>query len=404
MKSKPSTWYRILLILYVPITSGEFMIDKTTFLEPTLSATQYLEPAFFALEKEHIFAHEWVCVGREEEIPKAGDYLQIDLLGQSILVVRTREGHINAFYNVCRHRGCQLSLLETVKPDLESCISSGNFPGVIQCKYHAWTYDLEGQLRAAPYLNDVVNKDHFSLYKVDLESWGGFMFVNLEPEAAKAKNHTLGIQLGREIDYSKNYPLKDLKTAKRIRYEVKANWKVILENYNECYHCAGVHPELCEVVPAFKENGGNSLDWIDGIPHREGAYTFTLSGTTNRETFPGLSEAEKVNHKGQLIFPNLMVSLAAEHVAAFTLFPKDPDTTVIICDFLFHPDEIAKLDFNPNDTVDFWDVVNKQDWVICAATQRGMHSRKFNQGYYAPMEDMSADMRRYIEAKLGHIK
>jgi glycine betaine catabolism A len=366
-------------------------------LEPTLPGTNYLDKDFFALEQEYIFAHEWVCGGREEEIPNAGDYLQIDLLGQSILIVRTRAGHIKAFYNVCRHRGCQLSILENVKPDLEACASSGNFPGVIQCKYHAWTYDLDGNLRAAPYLNNVVNKDDLSLYKIGLESWGGFMFVNLEPEKAK---HSLIQQLGKELEYSQNYPLKDLKTAKRIRYEVKANWKVILENYNECYHCAGVHPELCDIVPAFKENGGNSLDWVDGVPHREGAYTFTFSGTTNRQSFPGLSEAERIKHKGQLIFPNLMVSLAAEHVAAFTLFPKDPDTTIVICDFLFHPDEIIKPDFNPNDVVEFWDVVNRQDWFICAATQRGMHSRKFKQGYYAPMEDMSADMRRYIETKI----
>jgi Rieske 2Fe-2S family protein len=372
-----------------------------TDLQPTLPGSSYIDPTFFALEKEHIFAHEWVCVGREEEIPNAGDYLQVDVLGQSLLIVRTRKGHIKAFYNVCRHRGCQLSILETVKPDLDACGASGHFPGAIQCKYHAWTYDLEGKLRAAPYLNEAINKEDFSLHSAGLESWGGFMFVNLEPEKAKAKNYTLVKQLGKEIEYSQNYPLEDLRTAKRIRYEAKANWKVILENYNECYHCAGVHPELCEVVPAFKENGGSSLDWMDGVPHREGAYTFTFSGKTNRQPFPGLSEAEKIKHKGQLIFPNLMVSLAAEHVAAFTLFPKDPATTIIYCDFLFHPDEMKRSEFDPMDVVEFWDVVNQQDWTICAATQRGMHSRKFERGYYAPMEDMSADMRRYIESKLG---
>jgi Rieske 2Fe-2S family protein len=366
-------------------------------LEPTLPGSCYLSSDFFALEQEHIFCHEWVCVGREEEIPKAGDYLQLDLLGQSILIIRTREGHINAFYNVCRHRGCQLSILDKVKPDLSECLRSGNFPGVIQCKYHAWTYDLEGKLRAAPYLNETIDKNEFSLYKVGVDIWGGFIFVNLEPKRAK---QSLTEQLGKEIEYSKNYPLKDLKTAKRIRYNIAANWKVILENYNECYHCAGVHPELCEVVPAFKENGGSSLNWNDGIPHREGAFTFTFSGVTNRQSFPGLSEAEKVNHKGQLIFPNLMVSLAADHVAAFTLFPKDVNQTVILCDFLFHPDELTKPGFNPDDAVAFWDVVNKQDWVICEATQRGMHSRKFDRGYYAPMEDLSADMRKYIQAKL----
>lgn len=377
--------------------------EKTASLEPTLPGSYYLDPEIFRLERKHIFNLEWFAVGRKEEIPKAGDYLHVSVCGESIIVVRTRENQLRAFYNVCRHRGCQLAMQETVRPDLEVCEATGNFPGVIQCKYHAWTYDLEGQLRAAPYLNDAVNKEEFSLYPVGVETWGGFIFVNLEPELAKAKNYTLKTQLGKELEYSKNYPLADLRITKRVRYEVKANWKVILENYNECYHCAGVHPELCEVVPAFKENGGSSLDWENGVPHKEGAFTFSFSGKTNREAFPGLDDHEKVNHKGQLVFPNMMISLAADHVAAFTLFPKKADETIIFCDFLFHPNEIAKTTFNPNDAIEFWDVVNKQDWAVCEGVQRGMNSQRFTKGYYAPMEDMSADIRRYIQAKLGHV-
>jgi glycine betaine catabolism A len=375
---------------------------QTTALEPTLLGSYYLDPRVFDLERKGIFHSEWFCVGREEELPESGDYLHVSVVGESILAVRTREGELRAFYNVCRHRGCQLSMQETVKPDLAVCEATGHFPGVIQCKYHAWTYDFEGRLRAAPYLNDAVNKDELSLYPVGVETWGGFVFVNLEPEAAKAKSYDLKTQLGKELEYSKNYPLKDLRIAKRIRYEVKANWKVILENYNECYHCAGVHPELCEVVPAFKENGGSSLDWADGIPHKDGAFTFTFSGTTKREPFPGLDEHEKVKHKGQLVFPNMMISLAADHVAAFTLFPKSAGETIIFCDFLFHPLEIAKPTFNPSDATEFWDVVNKQDWVVCEGVHRGMGSSRFTRGYYAPMEDMSADIRRYIQTKLGH--
>ncbi len=376
---------------------------RTTSLEPTLPGSYYLDAKVFELERKHIFNLEWFCVVREEEIANGGDYLHVSVCGESILVVRTREGQLRAFYNVCRHRGCQLAVQETVKPDLDVCAATGNFPGVIQCKYHAWTYDLEGHLRAAPYLNDAVNKAELSLYPVGVDTWGGFVFVNLEPEVAKAKSYNLKTQLGKELEYSKNYPLGELRIAKRIRYQVKANWKVILENYNECYHCAGVHPELCEVVPAFRENGGSSLDWENGVPHKEGATTFTFSGTTNREAFPGLDDYEKVNHKGQLVFPNMMISLAADHVAAFTLFPTRADETVIFCDFLFHPNEMKKPAFNPNDAIEFWDVVNKQDWTVCEGVQRGMTSSRFTRGYYAPMEDMSADIRRYIQAKLGHL-
>ena len=189
--------------------------------------------------------------------------------------------------------------------------------------------------------------------------------------------------------------------ARRLVYEVEANWKVVMENYNECYHCGGVHPELCELVPAFKQQGGSGLDWANGIPHREGAVTFTFSGTTTRAPFAGLDEFERTRHKGQLVYPNLLLSFSSDHIAAFTLLARDPAHTTVICDFLFHPDEMAKPDFDPADAVDFWDVVNWQDWGICAGVQRGMGSRVFGSGYYAQMEDGSLDIRTYVGSRLG---
>ncbi|MGA8099356.1 MAG: SRPBCC family protein, partial [Candidatus Cybelea sp.] len=167
------------------------------------------------------------------------------------------------------------------------------------------------------------------------------------------------------------------------------------------YHCAGVHPELCRVVPAFKREGGAQLDWDRGIPHRDGAWTFTASGTSDRSPFATLSEDERVRHKGELIYPNFMLSLAADHVAAFSLWPKGPAATTIVCDFLFHPNETNKLEFDPGDVVNFWDLVNEQDWRICENVQAGMQSRAFHHGYYAPMEDASLDIRRYIASRLN---
>ena len=184
-------------------------------------------------------------------------------------------------------------------------------------------------------------------------------------------------------------------------YDVAANWKVILENYNECYHCAGVHPELCAVVPAFKQAGGGQLDWDRGIPHRDGAFTFTRSGTTTRAPFPGLDDDERVRHKGELIYPNFLLSLAADHVAAFTVWPRDAQRSSVICDFLFHPSEMEKPGFDPSDAVEFWDLVNRQDWTICAGVQRGMQALVFEHGYYAPMESASLDIRRYVRDRLG---
>ena len=125
-------------------------------------------------------------------------------------------------------------------------------------------------------------------------------------------------------------------TGLRFSYEVAANYKVVAENYNECYHCGPVHPELTRLVPAFG-GGGHGLDWDDGIPHREGAWTFTMTGTTDRAPLPGLDEAEQVRHKGELVYPNLMLSCSADHVAAFVLLPLGVDRTRIECLLLFHP-------------------------------------------------------------------
>ena len=224
------------------------------------------------------------------------------------------------------------------------------------------------------------------------------MFVRL---ATEETTPALARQLSAAAERVRRYPLADLRVAHRIEYPVAANWKVILENYNECYHCGPVHPELCRLVPAFKQRGGSELDWERGIPHREGAWTFTASGTTTRAPFPGLDADEQVRHKGELIYPNLMLSLSADHAAAFRVMPEGPERTVVVCEFLFHPDEMARPGFDPSDAVEFWDLVNRQDWTICESVQRGMGSRRFVTGFYAPMESWSLDIRRYVGERLG---
>jgi len=375
-------------------------------LERTLPRDAYFADYVWQREKERIFGREWVCAGRAEELPAPGDYLVLELAGESVLVVRSRAGELRAFYNVCRHRGCRLVLDAAAKPaQTPAAGPAGHFASAIRCPYHAWTYTLEGELRTAPFLEDDgdFRREDFPLFPVGLESWGGFFFVNLSPLEAAADGRSLLRQLGPVPERLQRYPLAELRTGRRIVYQVGANWKVMLENYNECYHCAGVHPELCKVVPAFKQKGGSELDWERGIPHREGAWTFTHSGTTARAPFPGLNDDERTRHKGELIYPNFLLSLAADHVAAFTLWPEGPEHTTIICDFLFHPDEMAKVAFDPSDAVEFWDLVNRQDWKICEGVQAGMRARVFEHGYYAPMESWSLDIRRYIREHLGDI-
>ncbi|MDB6085037.1 MAG: aromatic ring-hydroxylating dioxygenase subunit alpha [Gammaproteobacteria bacterium] len=373
----------------------------TAELERTLPTTWYRSPGIFQIEKERIFCREWTAVCREEEVAEPGDSQVLDVLGESVLLVRNTAGQLRAFYNVCRHRGSRLCRAAGEKVPAGRVALPGGIAArrLIVCPYHRWSYDLDGALVAAPHLGSGsgFDKQQFHLYPVGVETWGGFVFLNLTPSEAKP----LESQLAGMPERLRRYPLAALRIGATIRYEVAANWKIICENYNECYHCGGVHPELCAVVPAFRDAGGADLDWIRGIPHREGAYTFTHSGTTARRPFPGLNADERVRHKGELVYPNLFVSAACDHVAAFILEPRNSERTDITCHFLFESHEIGKPGFDPSDAVEFWDLVNRQDWTACEAVQEGIRARVHAHGYYAPMEDWNLDIRRYVTDKIG---
>jgi len=357
-------------------------------LEKSLPSEYYRSPEIFARERDRIFGREWFCAGRADTLPEAGRVRVLEAHGESLLVARTADGRLKAHYNVCRHRGARLCAADAEGPTL-------------RCPYHAWTYALDGKLLAAPYLNQdpALSQEDFSLHPVAIAEWGGFYFLNLWPKGPAARD--FASWLGPVAQRVERYPLARLTTARTIEYDVAANWKIVAENYNECYHCAGVHPELCEVVPAFKNNGGAGLDWDRGVPHRDGAFTFTRTGKTSRAPFPGLSEEERTRHKGELVYPNLFLSLSPEHVAAFRLVPEAPDRTRVVCEFLFDPDEARRSGFDPSDAVEFWDLINRQDWKICEEVQRGVSSRAHRFGYYAPMEDQSLDIRRYVLERLG---
>ncbi len=359
-------------------------------LQRSLPKDAYLTAAFYERECRSIFRDQWVCAGRAQQWRDPGAYRVLDIAGESVVIVRGREGGLHAHLNLCRHRGSRL------------LCGDGTLRGAIRCPYHGWTYAADGELIAAPFVPfDAIPEDAKRLHAVAVDQWGGFVFVHLTP--AHAQTAPLLAQLGAVPERLERYPLAHLAIGKTIEYDVRANWKVLLENYNECYHCAGVHPELCRIVPAFKQRGGADLDWEHGIPHRAGAYTFSFSGTTARCAFAALDENERVRHNGELIYPNLLLSLSADHVAAFRLFPDGPHRTVVLCDFLFHPQEMAKAGFDPSDAVEFWDVVNRQDWHVCEGVQDGMTSSAFQFGYYAPMEDASLDIRRYIAARVGEV-
>jgi Rieske 2Fe-2S family protein len=370
-------------------------------LPRTLPTAWYRSADIFEIEKHRIFYREWLAVCRDHELPLPGDHRVLDILGESILLVRNRDGLLRAFYNVCRHRGSRLCRAEPerVAPGRVALPGGVSARRLIVCPYHQWSYDLDGELLAAPHVggDSRFDKRDFHLYPVGVDTWGGFVFLNLTPSRAAP----LAEQLAGIPERLQRYPLSELRIGATIEYRVAANWKIVCENYNECYHCAGVHPELCAVVPSFRDSGGAHLDWSRGIPHREGAYTFTRSGTTTRRAFPGLNADEQVRHKGELGYPNLFLSLACDHVAAFILRPRAADLTDITCHFLFEQHEMAKASFDAADAVEFWDLVNRQDWTVCESVQDGIKARVHDHGYFAPMEDWNLDIRRYVIERIG---
>lgn len=361
-------------------------------LQAALPRELYVDPLSWSRERDRVLLREWTCVGRLDDLGlhEPERVAVVEVLGESLLVTSDGDGRLHAAYNVCRHRGSQLFPTEPgASPQL--CGAKA-----IRCPYHSWTYALDGSLLRAPHTEDgEIEPAEFGLHAVGVEAWGGFVFVNPTPGSAAP----LAESVGRATRTLAHYDLASLVTGLTLRYDVAANWKVVAENYNECYHCGPVHPELSRLVPQFA-GGGRGLDWDAGIPHREGAWTFTMSGTTERAPLPGLDDNERTRHKGELVYPNLMLSCSADHVAAFTLRPTAVDRTEVVCQLLFAADERAKGSFDPSDAGDLWDMVNRQDWAICESVQRGMSSRAYTHGWFAPMEDDSADIRRWLLPRL----
>jgi Rieske 2Fe-2S family protein len=360
-------------------------------LQAALPREMYVDHESWLQERERALFGEWYCVGRRDDLglDTPGRMAAVDVVGESVLITSDSHSRLHASYNVCRHRGSQIHPVEPGAPTVTCAASS------LRCPYHSWTYSLAGELLRAPHTEDL-DAAEFSLHPVGVEPWCGFVFVHLTPSLLPEQ---VGRLLGPYAERLANYEIGTLVTGATLAYEVAANYKVLLENYNECYHCGPVHPELCRLVPAFAAGGG-ALDWEGGVPHREGTWTFTMSGTTARAPLPGLDEAERTRHKGELVYPNLLLSCSADHVAAFVVHPRAVDRTRVECYLLFAADEAAGPGFDPSDAVELWDLVNKQDWAVCESVQRGMSSRAYTHGWFAPMEDDSADIRRWLLPRL----
>jgi Rieske 2Fe-2S family protein len=337
----------------------------------------YHDTGIFDWERREILRRDWVLVAREEDAPDPGTYLLVEVDGESLVIVRNREGRLHAFHNVCRHRGT--AVVE------DACGKIVRF----QCPYHAWIYDLDGALVRAKHTDDLDDFDFatYSLARVRLETWQGFVFVNLAAEGP-----TLNGQLGDLVEHMERFDFTRLRSAKQIEYTVNANWKFIAENYSECYHCPGVHPQLNKLTPYdlggdFEPHGAWQGGWMELVGEAE---TMALDGghgsRDGRPPMRGISAEDERRIFYYVLWPMTFVSIHPDYLLLHRLVPEGPDRTRVVCDWLFEADTMAMPDFDPSDAVAFWDLTNQQDWHVCELQQRGTASSSWVAGRYSNQE------------------
>ena len=351
-------------------------------LRPLLEASllpqrAYTDESVADWEARNFFLGGWICVGHVSAFRERGQFVTAEVAGESMLFVGER-----GFYNVCRHRG---SRLLTEKEGTTRRL---------QCPYHAWTYGFDGTLKNAPHTEELADFDPAcnGLREIRTETLGGLVFADPSGVAPPLADHVGS--LTEELD---RYRTADLKRAARIDYDVKANWKAIVENYSECLHCPGVHPELNRLSHYLSGDDYEGPGaWCGGSMTltKEDADTMALNGGhAGRPPIAGV-DPRKVLYFA--IFPNTLISFHPDYVMLHTLWPRGADRTEVVCEWLFEPETMEREGFDPTDAVEFWDLVNRQDWHVCELSQLGIGSAGYTPGRYTEVESTVHDFDRMV--------
>ena len=353
----------------------------------TLPQRYFVSAEIFAEEQAKIFSSQWVLVGHQSQIGKSGDHFVAEVADESLIIVRDQKGEVRGFYNICRHRGTRL------------CATSSGHSSALQCPYHAWTYALDGRLVGAPHMDEVpgFDKAEYSLHAIHLELWEGFIFVSLS-ETPVPLEEIFGPLSGKFSHWN----LPKLRSVKRIEYDVNANWKLIFENYSECYHCPGVHPALQKLTPYdLAENDLCEGPFLGGFMPITNGKSLTMTGNACALPVGDIKAEDHARVFYYSIFPNMLLSMHPDYVMVHQVWPQSCERTRIVCDWFFHPDASAHSDFRPDDAVEFWDITNKQDWHVCELSQQGIASRAYQPGPYSRRESIPAAWDREYLRHVG---
>jgi Rieske 2Fe-2S family protein len=368
--------------------------EPTATLIPTLGGDWYTDPAIFEREQAAIFATQWVCTARSAELAEAGSFQVFEVGGESLIIARDLDLGIRAFYNVCRHRGSRICLEE-----------AGQVKRTFQCPYHVWSYGLDGRLVGAPNLASMPELESAGrgLLPVSVREWLGYVWVCLasEPpdfEATIVQQVTDRFGDPTMID---RYGLEGLTVGRRIDYEVKANWKLIVENFMECYHCANLHPELVSVLPEFRRGYATQDKVGYGAEFGSDIEGFTYDGRPGFAPLAGLEAAQDRHYYGMTVMPQVVINLAPDHVILHRLFPVAVDRTLVRCDWLFAADVVSG-GHDLDASVELFHRVNQQDFRAVEVCQPAMASRVYRDGgVFVPAEHHIGAFNDWVRAQLG---
>ena len=380
----------------------------------SLDQAFYLDPGVFAADTARIFHQEWHFAGHLSEIPNAGDYLLFEMLGESVIVVRTEDGSVRAHANVCRHRGSRL------------CLEPRGSVRRFTCPYHAWSYQLDGSLFHARQLDESEDRAALALKPVAAEVFEGLIFVSL----AETPNDFAALR--EELTpHVRPFGLKRTKIAHRQSYPVKSNWKLLVENYNECYHCTAAHPEFArshvihmtadKVEPfnaALVERSkavGVSTTLIDRIgadapagspDYSYNRYALFDSYQTGSEDggplAPLLGDLTGYDGGASDVYVGILnpMLVYCDHAVIYRFLPIDLHTSVQEIIWLVHEDAEEGRDYDLARLTWLWDVTTEADKRIIEANQEGVASRYYEPG---PLVEMERYTRRFLEAYLARL-
>ncbi|WP_016853737.1 aromatic ring-hydroxylating oxygenase subunit alpha [Halomonas smyrnensis] len=357
----------------------------------------YNDERLFALDMQEIFEKEWLFAGMTSEIPAKGNFMTLEVGDNPVVIVRGNDGEVHAFHNVCRHRGSRL------------CVTDKGKVAKLVCPYHQWTYELDGRLLfAGTEMGQAFNLADHGLKPVHVRTGGGFIFVSLADEAPAIDGFLETLD-----HYLAPYDMENLKVAVESSIVEQCNWKLVLENNRECYHCNGAHPELLNslqefddtddprATPAYKDLvARKQADWeaqcvpykltrldrrnrLTRTPLLDGAESMTMDGKRACQKLMGNLQSADLGSLRILHLPNSWNHFMGDHALVFRVMPIGPQQTVVTTKWLVHKDAVEGVDYHPEQMRKVWDATNDQDRRLAEENQRGINSKSYQPGPYS---------------------